>query len=107
MQKISLLANGAAVGFVTGHATAGTFTDIAVTYTATGTDAGKAIGINLLAENTGSGFEQGAFDNVRLSFDSAASATPEPGSASLLGIGAALVAFGRRFGMRLAKRSRA
>jgi hypothetical protein len=107
VQAIGLLAGGNAIGVVaSGHPAAGTFNDITVTYTATNADAGKAIGITLAALSLGGQPQQASFDNVRLSFDTGVSSTPEPGSASLLGIGAALAAFGR-FGMRLARRSRA
>jgi hypothetical protein len=66
--------------------TVGTFTNFSVALNAAESDlhAGDSFTIQLEEDSTSSDFQQGNFDNVRLS----ASSVPEPGTWALMGIGA-------------------
>ena len=90
---ISLLASGAPVG--TGASAPGvadTFFDVSYSFTATALEDGLPIGIRFDASNTGGGFRQANFDNVRL----ATTAVPEPATFSLLALGTGFIAARRR-----------
>ncbi len=70
----------------------GTFFDLSYSFTATPAEDSLPIGIQLFANNTSASFEQGNFDNVRLSIVE----VPEPSSLALIALAGGACLLGRR-----------